>query len=354
MLNKEASRFLKRQSVMAILADKVLTEAHYTRLNDLFTKFRCKELENMHTTIAKFVLYDLNNYKGRLRRLLGIPGTSKYTQLLRYGKNNVEKILVEQSTRKTRHFPNTVNYWLEKGLSINQAKIEVSKCQSVRSVLSPASQKGASEYSKRCIGFWIKKGLSEEDAKKEVANFQRRQHSEERNIKWQNTLNSKSDAERKLINQKKGHSIDAYVLKGFSLNDATEKSNAYYAKRNNYSKSSQVFFELLSMSLGHSECYFKTKNYEKQFNGKCVDFYDAKSNVVIEYYGDFWHRNPTKYSSEFVAYNKSSAQIWKEDSDRIEKIRLAGVKKVIIVWESEVQVNPQESVNKILGEINGN
>lgn len=354
MLNKEATRFLKRKSVKSILADKVLTGMHYAKLNRLFNKFRCKELENMHTTIAKFVLYDLNNYEGRLRRLAGIPGTSEYTQLLRYGKHQFREVLHSQAKRKTLHFANTIEHWIAKGMTEIEAAKKVIECQKSRSARSPSAQKGANEYSPRCVGFWIKQGLSEEQAKIEVGKIQRRQHTNERNDRWQATLNSKSDAEKELINKKKGHSIDAYILRGLSLSDAIAASTNYYAKRNNYSKSSQVFFGLLEMAVGHSDVYYKVKNYEKQFSGKCVDFYDARAEVVVEYYGDFWHRNPNRYASDFVAYNKSSSQIWLEDNIRVSRIISAGVNKVIIVWESEVLSNPQECVNKILGEINGN
>lgn len=352
MLNKEATRFLNRKAVKQILANKVLSADNISRLNRFFTKFRCKEVEFMHATISKFVLYDLNNYEGRMRRLKGIPGTTMYTQLLRYGKKQFSDIVAGQSIRKTSHFANTMCHWKNQGFTDDKSSKMVSQVQKSRSLRSPSSQKGATEFSARCVGYWIKKGLSEKDAKLEVSKFQHRKYTAERNERWQKTLKNKSATEIAEMNAKKGHSVDSYVLRGMDYDTALRASNDYYAKRNNYSKSSQAFFSRLESELASCSVYYKTKNYEKQINGRCVDFYDSATKTVVEYYGDFWHRNPDNYSATFIAYNKQSSTIWKEDELRITKIKeSADVRKVIIVWESAVAKNPQQVIDHILMEI---
>ena len=353
MLVEQAKRFMDRKVVAEILTNKTITMFHISRLNCLFMKYTSKELENMHATIAKFVLYDLNNYEGRLRRLKGIPGTNKYTQLLRYGKKEVQKIYETQNKRKTSHFKNKIDYWLGLGYTSEEAAQQVSKCQKSRSDRSPVTQTGVREYSGRCIAYWLKKGLSEKEAKDQVANVQRRNHTPERNIKWQSTLNSKTEEEKKRINIKKGHSVNAFVKRGFTKEDALLASNAYYAKRKNYSKSSQAFFSLLDSLMGFShKTYYKAKNYEKQFNGKCVDFFDDVTGTVVEYYGDFWHRNPKKYDALYEVYGKTSQVIWSEDAGRIASIESdKRVNQVIIVWESEVNTNPHKVAAKIIKDI---
>lgn len=352
MLNKEATRFVNRKNISALLADKPLTDYHISRLNKLFETNTCKQLENMHLTIAKFVLNDLNNYEGRLRRLQGIPGTTRYTQLLRYGKHNFLKILSEQTTRKTKHFENKTAYWVNLGFSESEALQQVSDIQTSRSLLSPAAQHGSREHSVRCVEYWIKNGYSADEAVIQVASIQRRKHTAERNKRWQETINSKPAEEIALINRKKGHSVEAYKLKGFTDEDAIIASNKSYAKRNNFSQLSQTFFILLEQYLNSNAVYYKIKNYEKQFNGKCVDFYDANSNTVIEFYGDFWHRNPMTYNEQFTCYGKTSKEIWEYDAVRIDLIKKhKDVAKLIIVWESAVIKNPQAEVNRIIKEI---
>lgn len=353
MLNKQATRFLNRKLVKDIVKDKILTEFHINRLNALFVTFRCKEIENMHATIAKFVLYDLNNYHGRIRRLKGTNGTSEYTQLLRYGKKEFTRIYAEQTEKKTNRWPNKINHWMEKGYSREEAEHEISEVQTHRSALSPASQKGASEYSVRCTAYWVKRGYSEDEAKTMVGESQRRKHTAERNARWQVTLNSKPQDEKDLINLKKGHSIDAYIACGYSEEEALKKSNAYYSKRKNYSDSSQVFFGILEALLQSNDVvYYKIRNYEKQFYGKCADFYDSESGVVVEYNGDFWHRNPTKYKGDDVLYGKSATDIWAADAARTVLIKShPDVKDVIIVWESDVRQNPHLMAENIVKEI---
>jgi hypothetical protein len=350
--SKQTIRFLARKQVKAILENKELGEYHISRLNSLFEIYRVKQLEDMHKTIALFVLYDLNNYLGRLRRLRGVPGTSKYTQLLRYGKENFLSVLKSQNESKSRHFKNTVSYWERNGYSTSEAKQLVSLIQAERSSRSPSTQKGAVEYSIRRVEYWIKKGMSPEDAKLAVSNAQRRRHSKERNVRWQNTLKSKPANEIDLINRKKSHSVDGYLLRGHSIDEAERLSRQYWQKRKNYSRSSQAFFMLLGSLLGEDEIYYKTLNYEKQLSGKLVDFFHAASGTVVEYYGDFWHRNPTIYSGDFLCYKQTSKQVWERDEKRLDLIKKhSSVKRILVVWESEVLRNPQQAADRIYKEI---
>lgn len=185
MLNKEATRFVNRKHVKKMLANKELTNYHISRLNKLFETYTCKQLEDMHLTIAKFVLHDLNNYAGRLRRLKGINGTSTYTQLLRYGKQNFIQILTEQTDKKIKHFKNRTDYWIQLGFTAEEAIQQVSIIQTNRSLLSPVRYPGNRQYSARCIEYWLKKGYNVDDAKLKVGLVQKRTHTPERNAKWQ-------------------------------------------------------------------------------------------------------------------------------------------------------------------------
>lgn len=353
MLNKQASKFLKRKDVSFALGDLQLTNKQVERLNRLFSFYTCKETENMHMTIVHFILNDLTNFTGRYRRLKGIPGTSLYTQVLRYGKKRALEIYKSQSHKKIKKFNNRIEYWVNLGYNLEDSEKLVKDIQKSRSEKSPSAQKGASEYSKRCVGYWIKRGYTEEEAKKAVSQTQSRTHSLERNIRWQNTLKSKPKEEIDLINLKKGHTIESCLARGMDEDTAIKQSYAYFSNRKNFSNLSQVFFKIVD-SLMNSDCiYFKTKNYEKQFFGKCVDFYDERTKTVVEFYGDFWHRNPEKYDKNFVCYGKTSQEIWDLDKKRIEIIEShPDVEQVFIVWESEVIVNPHSVAENIIKEIN--
>jgi very-short-patch-repair endonuclease len=353
-MNKNIERFLKRKSTKEILGDQyILTSQHVIRLTKVFDYYGSpKKIENWLPAIAYMVKYNLTNYASRIKRLKHLPASpSVYSLMLRYGVNWKEHH-DSHALKRTLHFKNKIDYWTNLGFTTDTAIQKVSETQTMRSAKSPASQRGATEYSIRCVGYWLKKGFSEEEAKREGSSIQSKPRSPEVIEKWLESLLLKTDEEKELINRKKGHSIDAYMLNGYDTKTAEELSILYYAKRTNYSQTSQSFFILLESLLGSNQVYYKVKNYEKQFGSRCVDFYDADTKTVIEYYGDFWHRNPTKYHAEFIAYNKKSRTIWEEDAIRIETIaRHHDVNRVIIIWESEVINNPHNAANSIITEI---
>ena len=65
-------------------------------------------------------------------------------------------------------------------------------------------------------------------------------------------------------------------------------------------------------------CLFKTK--EQLFDvipnyvigTKIFDIFIPKYNLLIEYNGDYWHANPTKYKADYFNHkkNKTAQEIW--------------------------------------------
>lgn len=360
-------RFLKRKTVVKIIGNNFIpNNLQITRLKKLFYKFGSpRKIENMLSTVAIFLKYDLTNYAGRYRRLKGIGGTSVYTQYLRYGKFSKE-ILKLQNTNKTKSFTNKIDFWIKNGYTQEEAKLKISKIQKERSDKSVEKMKNTSEYTCRSVTFWIKKGYTLEDAYKKVKEIQTTNGvqyflskgitledakvlQDNRTNKWLSSLNK---YDQNILNLKKGHSIEAYIARGFNAEDALKRSIEYYKKRKNYSIISQELFEKITEELGIEDIYYKDINYEFQINGKCVDFFYKKKGIVIEFYGDFWHANPKIYQSTDIIYNKTAESIWKLDDERIKLISENSlVKKVIIVWESDYRKNSNKCVRKILEEI---
>ena len=59
------------------------------------------------------------------------------------------------------------------------------------------------------------------------------------------------------------------------------------------------------------------------------------NHVVVEYNGDYWHANPSKYKENDVAGHKSTAgEIWERDKKRIGELLKLGY-EVVIVWSSD-------------------
>lgn len=76
------------------------------------------------------------------------------------------------------------------------------------------------------------------------------------------------------------------------------------------------------------------QHYELVIDDKSYypDIFCSKFNFIIEINGDFWHCNPSHYSSDFVRYGKSALDVWNSDKDRL----IAFSKRKIstkIIWE---------------------
>lgn len=125
------------------------------------------------------------------------------------------------------------------------------------------------------------------------------------------------------------------------------------------SKSSQYFFkklhaELLKLNIG--EVYYADFNQEWGINiiGKrfvYLDFFLKSKGKVIEYYGDYYHANPSMFDKTSVIKRfggiKTAEEIWGDDNRRLDDIKsVPYVKDVLVVWASEIEENEQEIIQK--------
>jgi G:T-mismatch repair DNA endonuclease (very short patch repair protein) len=73
---------------------------------------------------------------------------------------------------------------------------------------------------------------------------------------------------------------------------------------------------------------------------KICDIYIPKLNLIIEYFGDYWHCNPIKYDTDYVNVKKNltAKEIWKYDESKLELIKSYGY-NLEVIWESELKLN---------------
>jgi G:T-mismatch repair DNA endonuclease (very short patch repair protein) len=109
------------------------------------------------------------------------------------------------------------------------------------------------------------------------------------------------------------------------------------------SKSSKIVGEILT----HLNIEYET---EKNIFGKFVDYYLPDYNMVIEFYGDYWHSNPKIYESDYYVkqISMTSKEIWIKDSERLGIIK-NGVDSIIVIWESS-KIN-ESLLLKVINEI---
>lgn len=77
---------------------------------------------------------------------------------------------------------------------------------------------------------------------------------------------------------------------------------------------------------------------------KISDIFIPSLNLIIEYFGDYWHCNPKKYDSKYFhkKKNMSAKEIWDYDKNKLELIRNNGY-NLEVIWESDFKNN-----NKII------
>jgi G:T-mismatch repair DNA endonuclease (very short patch repair protein) len=73
---------------------------------------------------------------------------------------------------------------------------------------------------------------------------------------------------------------------------------------------------------------------------KICDIFVPELNLIIEYFGDYWHCNPIKYNSEYYNTKKKllAKEIWKYDESKLELIKSYGY-NLEVIWESELKLN---------------
>ena len=195
-----------------------------------------------------------------------------------------------------------LQYWLDKGLSITDANEAIRNRQTTFSL-----EKCIEKYGEDGNSRWL-----------------------ERQQKWLNTMNSKSEEEKKEINFRK------------------LKHNLFY------SKISQELFWSIYNSLNIKEnVRFKELNDEyflsKGNNFFLYDFVSLHNKKCIEFNGVFWHCKPGIYEKDYYhnIRRASAEDIWITDRTKMDLAIEKGF-DVLVIWEDDYRKNKVEILNKCL------
>ena len=269
-------------------------------------------------------------------------------------------------------------HWIKKGYSAEESKdIALKQLQYMQQSFQEQRKNNPRKYKDKdstTIGYWINKGFTEEEAKLKLKERQstfslekciKRYGLEEgtkklndRQIKWQTTLNNKTDEEKQRINNLKGITLENMIRK-WGVVEGTEKYHQWFENHNiGYSNISQeLFYCILSNIHNKNKVKFATHNNEKRFeiNKKsyALDFYYNK--YVIEFNGDIFHANPLIYKEQDHPnpYRKelTSKDIWEYDKIKNQHIINKGY-RLLIVWENEYRKNKDKIINDCLSFLN--
>jgi len=176
----------------------------------------------------------------------------------------------------------------------------------------------------------------------------------ERIDKWQKSILNNNNMDD--INLKKSHSVAGGLARGLSL----EQAEIHYNKTKKRLRSMNKTFSKISMKMCEmlknylvDDCYYAKNPHEFRVGKYRVDFYHKSTKTVVEFYGDYWHKNPKKYMAEDLHRDgRTVDDIWKKDRQREADIKKnKHVNNFFIVWESDFRKNPQKIISDIIKEI---
>ncbi len=270
----------------------------------------------------------------------------------------------------------SVNYWLQRGLNVDEAKEHIKKLRPVNKeywINIGYSEKESINKTKThsvqtLEGCILKYGVIEGEKKWGEIKIKRREWSKLSNTSlsyWIKLGYSKEEAIKLRSERQSTFSLNKCIEK-YGL----EKGKEVFTKRQlkwsdslskggnlkiGYSKISQeLFYSLLDIYdiKDRDEIFFGSHNKEFRLNknGGGLWLYDFTDNInkkIIEFNGDLFHANPNKFNTHDKPnpFNKNitSKEIWDKDK---EKIRVAEVNgfKVLTIWDSEYRWGSKKKV----------
>ena len=227
-------------------------------------------------------------------------------------------------------------------------------------------------HSKRTLEYWYYRGFSLEESLEKIKEFQKTGKSRfiEKKVQKGMTVDLAQEEWNKKQAKNSIRSVEYYVSRGCSLAEAEEKvssnqktysalSKKFTGKKHTEAtkkaisekvkkaiEAEGVFNRVAKFyqgqvgirSGGEIKCFLKLKQHlpklmaNVEIGGKIVDM--VIGDLAIEYYGDFWHRNPEKYSKDYYARGLLTEAVWKRDQERRERIEEEGY-AVFIIWEKD-------------------
>lgn len=120
-----------------------------------------------------------------------------------------------------------------------------------------------------------------------------------------------------------------------------------------YSQISEELFNALSQEFKNhiNHILYGSNEYQLSTLGGHyynLDYYDKKLNIVVEFFGDYFHFNPKKYSSDTVFRNIKAQDKWDRDAERLEDIQNTLDCKIIVIWEASYMSNKQDTIATVI------
>lgn len=280
----------------------------------------------------------------------------KYTEKLNKSsvaiKNSYIKNLEINPNFSKEKSHNTINFWLKRGYSEEEAKLKSDNVmKDIHKKTKNIKDSDPEKYKKLAttsLTYWLNKGYTTEEAyfklkerqttfslEKCILNFGKEEGQkiwQNRQDKWQKTLNDKTPDDIYKINKSK------------------------VSLKKNTSKISQIFCWDLYNSLDErfkNDTYFSELNNEYSYkygnNYYRYDYTNIEYKKVIEFQGDFWHCNPSIYDNNYYhkVQKKYAYEILEKDLHK-KQIAIINNCDILQIWESDYTKNPKQTIERCI------
>jgi len=267
------------------------------------------------------------------------PSNSPYT--IEHWTKKINPISNKNYTEQEAKFecnrrrPIKMEYWVERGFSAEEAKkraIEHKKNNDTKA--AKASSTRSTELKKlssnRSIEYWLMRGYTREDAIKKISNLQS-------TFTYEKCVEKYGETEGKKI---WGRRQNKWIK---SLSASGLKSGFSKISQDLFIRLYSVFPEIL---FGNNEIQLTVNEYSY-----IIDCIHCEKKKIIEFYGNYWHANPTRFNENDLIHRKIAKDIWKKDARKINDLNQLGY-DVLIVWESDFKNNPEETIEKCIQFLN--
>lgn len=230
-------------------------------------------------------------------------------------------------------------YWQIRGYNEVDARAMAVNVKNTNNASGAKSMKNSSKdklksCSKRCKEFWMVRGQTEQEALLSVKEVQQtftkekciRRHGyedglkiwNERQKKWQDTLNSKSEQEISDINKRK-------ITGGYTI-----------------SKAERELLQILQEKFPAIDSQIVIRDSNKSY------IFDlGVGDKFIEYNGTYWHADPRYYRPTSLIRNKTAYEIWQRDKHKLEAAKKHGY-SVLCIWESDFKTSKDKEIKKCI------
>lgn len=260
------------------------------------------------------------------------------------------------STLQKKRSPRSIEYFLEKGHSYEEQVILVSEFQSKNSNnICPDDAKKRSRWQPQ---FWIQRGYSNEEANELVKNNgQFGAHTLDNYMRHYGDAGIEKYAS--YIKRMRELASPSYYIDLYGEEDGISRYFERF-KRNTYATSKiqlDMFTKLvhnLPSELSSDAMYSDGTNREYLLitENRKFYFYDfvlPSLKLAIEFHGDFWHGNPSKFSENDTnsRWNgKTAKELWEHDLIKKHEIENRGF-TLITIWEQDYMRDQNGIINQL-------